>query len=168
VWSLLNRYAGNRGRGVMLSTAAYGIASVSAYIGGELVYTRGMGVNHQAWPEAPEDFTAVMEESSLPEGRLVRAKAGDIPVCLLRRGGTITAFEEWCTHLGGPLADGTLEDDTVTCPRHGSQFDVRSGVVLRGPATSSLRMFIVRVRNGLVEVRAADRGPALREPVFSR
>ena len=49
--------------------------------------------------------TSVLSDAALAEGRLTRARAGDVPVCLLRCGDRIFAVEEWCTHLGGPLAE---------------------------------------------------------------
>jgi 3-phenylpropionate/trans-cinnamate dioxygenase ferredoxin subunit len=59
--------------------------------------------------------------------------------------GHLYAFDDTCTHRGCSLAKGTLHDTTVTCPCHGSQFDVRSGAVLRGPAARPVRSRSVRV-----------------------
>ena len=54
-------------------------------------------------------------------------------------GGHLHAFDDACTHAGCSLALGKLEGTTVTCPCHGSQFDVSSGAVLRGPAQRPVR-----------------------------
>ena len=64
------------------------------------------------------------------------------------------AFDDTCTHLGCSLAKGTLDGTTVTCRCHGSQFDVTSGAVLRGPAARPLRSRLVQVEgeNLLTEV----------------
>lgn len=153
--SLSRRLRGRRGSGVLLSMAAYMVASSSAWLGGELVSVLGMGVSHNIWPEPPADFVAVLDQAALPEGRLTRARAGDVPVCLLRRDGQISAITDWCPHLGGSLADGTLEGGAVTCPWHGSRFELESGAVLRGPATMAARRFEVRLREGKVEVKPA-------------
>lgn len=48
--------------------------------------------------------------------------------------GTLYAIDDTCTHRGCSLAKGKLDGTTVTCPCHGSQFDVTSGAVIRGPA----------------------------------
>lgn len=53
--------------------------------------------------------------------------------------GHLHAFDDTCTHAGCSLARGTLEGTTVTCPCHGSQFNVTSGAVLRGPARRPVR-----------------------------
>jgi nitrite reductase/ring-hydroxylating ferredoxin subunit len=59
--------------------------------------------------------------------------------------GHLYAIDDTCTHMGCSLASGTLEGTTVTCPCHGSQFDVTSGVVLRGPAQRPVRSRPVQV-----------------------
>src|SRR5262249_11522729 len=57
----------------------------------------------------------------------------DTPVLLVREGDQVYALEPRCGHMGGPLPDGTLQGHVVTCPWHGSQYDVRTGRALRGP-----------------------------------
>jgi|ERR1700752_486811 len=59
--------------------------------------------------------------------------------------GHLYAFDDTCTHKGCSLAKGKLEGTTVTCPCHGSQFDVTSGAVLRGPAQQPVRSRLVQV-----------------------
>jgi nitrite reductase/ring-hydroxylating ferredoxin subunit len=60
-------------------------------------------------------------------------------------GGRLYAFDDTCTHMGCSLANGELEDTTVTCACHGSQFDVTSGAVLRGPAERPVRSWTIQV-----------------------
>ena len=62
-------------------------------------------------------------------------------------GGKLYAFDDTCTHMGCSLAKGHLDDTTVTCPCHGSQFDVTSGEVLRGPAQRPVRSRLVQIEN---------------------
>ena len=59
--------------------------------------------------------------------------------------GHLYAFDDTCTHKGCSLAQGKLDGTTVTCPCHGSQFDVTSGAVLRGPAQRPVRSRLVQV-----------------------
>ena len=59
--------------------------------------------------------------------------------------GHLYAVEDTCTHRGCSLATGKLEGTTVTCRCHGSQFDVTSGAVLRGPATQPVRSRSVQI-----------------------
>jgi nitrite reductase/ring-hydroxylating ferredoxin subunit len=66
-------------------------------------------------------------------------------VAVFNVGGRLVATENACTHRQGPLSKGVLEGSTVTCPWHGSQFDVSTGAVLRGPATAPLKTYKVVV-----------------------
>ncbi|PYP29613.1 MAG: (2Fe-2S)-binding protein [Gemmatimonadetes bacterium] len=59
--------------------------------------------------------------------------------------GHLYAFDDTCTHTGCSLAMGKLDGKTVTCHCHGSQFDVTSGAVIRGPATRPVRSRLVQV-----------------------
>jgi nitrite reductase/ring-hydroxylating ferredoxin subunit len=72
--------------------------------------------------------------------------------------GDLCATEAKCTHRQGPLSEGTLEGSTVTCPWHGSQFNVCTGAVLRGPATQPLRTYSVTIEGelGRVDVSLAQ------------
>lgn len=67
-------------------------------------------------------------------------------VSVANANGHLYAFDNTCTHLGCSLAEGTLDGTTVTCPCHGSQFDVTSGAVLRGPAKRPVRSRSVQVQ----------------------
>jgi nitrite reductase/ring-hydroxylating ferredoxin subunit len=61
--------------------------------------------------------------------------SGDRKIAVANVGGELHGFDDTCTHRGCSLAQGTLEGTVVTCPCHGSQFDVTTGAVVRGPAT---------------------------------
>jgi uncharacterized membrane protein len=63
------RRRGNRGRGVTLSALGYGVATFSAWLGGHLSFRKGVGVNQTAFEEAPSEWTPVLEEAELEEGR---------------------------------------------------------------------------------------------------
>jgi len=67
-------------------------------------------------------------------------------------GNAFYAFGDTCTHQGCSLADGHLEGTTVTCPCHGSRFDVTTGEVVRGPAREPVRSYPVRLEAGALRV----------------
>ena len=67
-------------------------------------------------------------------------------VSVANANGHLYAFDDTCTHAGCSLAKGKLDGTTVTCPCHGSQFDVTSGAVLRGPARRPVRSRLVQVQ----------------------
>jgi 3-phenylpropionate/trans-cinnamate dioxygenase ferredoxin subunit len=78
-------------------------------------------------------------------GQMRGFDAGGTRVAVANANGHLYAFDDTCTHTGCSLASGTLTETTVTCGCHGSQFDVTSGAVLRGPARRPVRSRAVRL-----------------------
>jgi nitrite reductase/ring-hydroxylating ferredoxin subunit/uncharacterized membrane protein len=155
VASLVARLRGDRRRGRLLGVVAYGVAGTAAFIGGHLAYRQAAGVNHAAAVPylAPSDWTSVALLADLPEGRPVAAQAGQLAVLLYRDGAQVHALADRCAHLAGPLHEGTVSDGAVTCPWHGSRFDLATGALESGPATTAQPALDTRVRDGRVEVR---------------
>lgn len=153
-WILRRR--GQRKLAVLLSTGAFGVASFSAYLGGELVFELGTMVNHNAWTHEPEEWTPVMAARELPENTLCKAEANGTNILLVKQSGQVYALSETCSHAGGPLSEGQLEGETVICPWHGSRFCLKDGKVLDGPATFKAPVYEVREQNGQIEVRLAN------------
>ena len=154
--SLVLRLTGKRRAGITLSTIGYVATLFSAYLGGELSFAKGIGVNHEAWEGGSDDYVAVMNVGDLAEGKLTRVDAAGIPAVLLKQGNSIYAIGAVCTHLAGPLDEGTCKDGVVTCPWHGSSFRMSDGSVVNGPAVYAEPTFAVRVRNGKIELRRLD------------
>jgi nitrite reductase/ring-hydroxylating ferredoxin subunit len=133
----------------------FAIGSVSAWLGGHLAFGEQIGVDHTATADAgqPENFTPVILESALEEGKPTRVEANGVRIMLVRRNGEIHAISDTCPHLGGPLSEGKLMGDVIECPWHGSRFRIDDGSVVGGPATQSARCYEVRVVEGNVEVK---------------
>jgi nitrite reductase/ring-hydroxylating ferredoxin subunit/uncharacterized membrane protein len=144
---------GSRGLAIVLSLIGYVLVLCAAFLGGELVFGIGTGVNHHAWQHPPDKFTRVMLEGQLNDGVLVRGLAGDVPILIYKKGDSICAISETCSHAGGPLAEGELIGNLVQCPWHASRFDVCTGLVKAGPATVSQVRYETRVQNGQIEVK---------------
>ena len=157
ITSLCFRRSGARGTGRQFALLGLIISGVSAYLGGHLVYKKRIGVDHTADYSPPDDFVPVLAEAELPENQLRRVNANRMPVLLVRRGGRIYAIAETCSHLGGPLSEGQLEDTSVRCPWHGSCFSLEDGRVLEGPSVHAQPVLEVRLRDGQIEVRRSDR-----------
>ena len=68
-------------------------------------------------------------------------------ICVANVGGKYYAIGNFCTHLGGPLAEGKLEGFEVECPWHGSKFDIRTGKVVRPPAMREEPTYEVKVED---------------------
>jgi nitrite reductase/ring-hydroxylating ferredoxin subunit len=141
---------------VALGRAGYALLLGGAYLGGEEVAGIGYGVNHAAFQRGPGDYTAVLPETELQPDTLTRAEAAGVPVLLAKVSGQIYALHNTCVHAGCSLAEGRLEGTSVVCSCHGSQFDLRDGTIINGPATMPEPCFEVRVENGMIEVKQAN------------
>ena len=71
-------------------------------------------------------------------------------IALWRTGGTVYATDDVCSHMQASLSDGHADAYTITCPRHGGQFDMRTGAALKMPAFAPIAVFPVEVRDGRV------------------
>jgi nitrite reductase/ring-hydroxylating ferredoxin subunit/uncharacterized membrane protein len=148
---VLRRNRPRRAAGRNCSTMGYAVAVGAAYLGGNLVYDRRVGVTH-ADVDLPEAFTPAAPSAAVADGAMIRAHAGDADVLLARRG-RVCALVHSCTHMGGPLSEGTLKEHSVVCPWHGSEFALADGTVLNGPATQNQPCLAVREANGMIEVK---------------
>ncbi len=141
------------GGGRLCAWTGYAIALGAAYLGGDLVYGQRIGVTH-ADAELPQDATPAIESAALQENTMIRARAGEADLLLVRQRGRVCGLVHACAHLGGPLSEGTLKDGSVVCPWHGSEFALEDGRVLNGPATHNQPCVVVRERDGRIEVQA--------------
>lgn len=76
-------------------------------------------------------------------------------VAVFNLDGTFYATQADCTHEGGPLDQGEIGGETVTCPLHGSCFNVKTGAVVHGPARQPIQTFRVTVEGQIGRVAAA-------------
>jgi 3-phenylpropionate/trans-cinnamate dioxygenase ferredoxin subunit len=75
----------------------------------------------------------VAETSEITSGQMKAVKLTEKEVLIANVNGVYYAIGNICTHAGGDLSKGTLEGNTVTCPKHKSKFDVTTGKVISGP-----------------------------------
>jgi nitrite reductase/ring-hydroxylating ferredoxin subunit/uncharacterized membrane protein len=125
----------------------------AAYLGGDLVFAIGTGVNHTAFEPVVEEFERVAPLDQIPQKSIYKVVAAGVPVILIRIGTNVYALGATCTHAGGPLDEGKLQGDAVQCPWHGSRFNIKTGRALTGPATVAEPRYDTRVRDGYVEVK---------------
>lgn len=142
-----------RTRGRVSAALGYALLSLSAHLGGKMVYEQRVGVDRTAGEIFPKDFVPVLAESRLSESTPTRANYNDVSILLVRRGQRISAMAERCSHFSGPLSEGKLVGDSIVCPYHASRFALDDGRVLDGPAVHPQPCLEVRVRNGQIEVR---------------
>lgn len=154
ILSLLVRWnRGDRNLARGLSGLGYLVMLGGAYLGGHLVYRLGTAVSRTAFVDGPDKFRPIEDAEELEEGRMHKALLDGRPVVLLKEGRKVHCFDGTCPHFGGPLWEGELDGTTVTCPWHGSQFDVTDGAIQRGPTTHPVPTYDTRTRAGKIEVR---------------
>ena len=151
--SLASRRSGRRGRGVCLALAGAGVMTVGGHLGGHLAFRLGVGVDQTAFDRGPDDWTEALHADALDEDKPLAVQVGDTPVMLVREGEDVLALHDRCSHRGCSLATGEVQDGAVTCPCHGSRFDVRTGAVLRGPATAPQPVLEAHTQAGRIQVR---------------
>lgn len=154
--SVRARAQGRRGAATSLGLLGMGVMTVGGYLGGHLSYSDGVGVNNTFWLDGPETWTAVLDEAELPARTPVRVDVDGTPVLLHRGADGIRALANRCSHAGGPLDEGEVDEAgrCVMCPWHQSVFRLDDGSVVHGPATAPQPAFDVRVQRGRIEVRA--------------
>lgn len=89
--------------------------------------------------------------SDIPEGRAVVIEAGGKKIAVFHVGKDFHAISNVCPHRGGPLGEGAVSGDAVTCPLHAWEFDVKTGESLTVPG-QGVEKFNVTVENGEVFV----------------
>jgi nitrite reductase/ring-hydroxylating ferredoxin subunit len=111
-----------------------------------------------------DGWLPVLAHDALPDRRPVRVDAGGEAVLLVRDGDRLFAIGDRCTHQGAPLSKGRVTFSgsitQVTCPAHGSTFDLATGRVMRAPATTPEPAYDVRDSEGTIEVRRREPRPS--------
>jgi nitrite reductase/ring-hydroxylating ferredoxin subunit/uncharacterized membrane protein len=153
--SLVARRRGAQTTGVLLGLAGAGAVGAGGWLGGDLAFARGVGVDETAFERGPEDWTPALDASMLADDRPATATVGDVEIVLVRRNGSIHALADRCSHRGGALHDGELLGDCIECPLHGTRFRLDDGSVERGPSAYPQPVYEAREHEGRIEVRTA-------------
>ena len=157
------RRRGGQHSGVFWSTLGATFATAGGFLGGHLAYSLGVGVDTNAFETGPEEWTAV--RGNVPTEGLVARTVEGVRVMVATNEGGRFALADRCSHRGGPLSEGSLEEACVTCPWHGSQFELVSGVPTRGPASIPQPVYENRVVGDKLELRRSERRALRRRPV---
>ena len=86
-------------------------------------------------------------------GRKCVDLGGKHQVCLFKLDDDIVATTAWCSHEKASLALGEIEEGRITCPLHGAQFDLRTGQNLSLPAVRPIRVYEVKIEEGVIYVK---------------
>lgn len=103
--------------------------------------------------DAPEiEFIEIASVEELKNGERLFIDIDNLSIVIFNIGGDFYAIGDICTHDDGPLGDGELEDYRISCPRHGAEFDVKTGKVLSLPAVIDIPAYPVRIISGQIHV----------------
>ena len=105
------------------------------------------------------DWTDVAAGGDFPPGATRLLDLDDVAIAVINVHGQYHALENVCTHDGSALLgcgldpEDLIEDEEITCPRHGARFCIKTGEALSPPAYEPVTTFPTRVENGIVQVR---------------
>lgn len=137
----------------VIALAGYLLVTIGGYLGGALVFYKGVMINRNAYRSGPGDFRPAAETHELAEGQMKRVLVEEQPVVLLRLNGTIHAFGAVCSHYGAPLNEGKVVQNTIECPWHASRFALEDGRVVQGPACAGVPVYDCTIVNDQVQIK---------------
>jgi 3-phenylpropionate/trans-cinnamate dioxygenase ferredoxin component len=100
------------------------------------------------------EFVRAAGTDEIPDGAMKLVDVRGERIAVANAGGTFYAFTDECTHDGGPLSEGELEGELITCPWHFSRFNIRTGEIVDSPAEEEITVYEVKVEDGGVFVGA--------------
>ena len=112
------------------------------------------------------DWVDVAGVDDVPDREPLTVQAHGYAIAFFLRGGTVSSLWTRCPHAGGPLDEGYVKDDVVTCPWHGSMFRVTTGQLLGGPSQTDATVFPVEVAGDRILVGPPPEGMGPPPPSF--
>lgn len=108
--------------------------------------------NYTTLDETKLEFVEIAPASELPNGERLFLELEGRAIVLFNIAGQLFAIGDVCTHDDGPLGDGDLEGFNIVCPRHGAEFDVRTGRVMQMPAVVDIPAYPVKIVDEMIQI----------------
>jgi len=108
--------------------------------------------NYTVVDESKIEYIEIAPVSELPNGERLFVDIADKTIVVFNIGGQLFAILDVCSHDDGPVGEGDLDGYNITCPRHGAEFDVRTGKVMQMPAVVDIPAYPVKVVDGMIQV----------------
>ena len=102
------------------------------------------------------EFEPVAKTTDIPSTGKICLELNDRFIVLVRLDDDYFCVDDLCSHDGGTLGDGELQGKCLVCPRHGAQFDVRTGEAITMPATEPIASHQVRVDGETILVKLSE------------
>ena len=108
--------------------------------------------NYAQVDESKIEYVDIVPASELPPGERLFVEIEGLPIVIFNIAGQFYAIADVCSHDDGPVGEGDLEGYCIVCPRHGAEFDVRTGKVISMPAVVDIPAYPVRVIDGMIQI----------------
>jgi len=108
--------------------------------------------NYAQVDESKIEYVDIVPASELPLGERLFVEIEGLPIVIFNIAGQFYAIADVCSHDDGPVGEGDLEGYCIVCPRHGAEFDVRTGKVISMPAVVDIPAYPVRVVDGIIQI----------------
>ena len=100
--------------------------------------------------ESQVEFVEIAPASELPNGERLYLEIEGKPIVIFNIAEQLFAIGDVCSHDDGPVGDGDLEGFNIVCPRHGAEFDVKTGKAVQMPAVVDIPAYPVQIRDGTI------------------
>ena len=97
-------------------------------------------------------FIEIARTDEIVPGKAIKVEVEGRMVSLFNLEGSYWAIDDTCPHRGGPLSEGEVEGEVVTCPWHGSEFNIKTGDVLKPPAGAGVKSYKVQVEGSFIMI----------------
>jgi 3-phenylpropionate/trans-cinnamate dioxygenase ferredoxin subunit len=108
--------------------------------------------NYTSIDSSKVEFIEIAPVADLPNGERLFIEVEGRSIVIVNIANQFFAIADICTHDDGPLGDGDIEGFNIVCPRHGGEFDVRTGQAVQMPAVVDIPAYPVRVVDGMIKV----------------
>ena len=108
--------------------------------------------NYKTIDESKIEFVEIAPADELPNGERLFVEIEGKPLVIFNIAGQFFSIGDVCSHDDGPVGEGDIEGDNIVCPRHGAEFDIRTGKAVQLPAVVDIPAYPVRVVEGMIQV----------------
>ena len=97
-------------------------------------------------------FIEIARTDEIAPGEAKMVEVEGRKIALFNLEGSYWAIDDTCPHRGGPLSEGEVKGEEVICPWHGSEFNIKTGEVLRPPARGGVKSYKVQVEGSIIKI----------------
>ena len=108
--------------------------------------------NYTSTDSSKVEFLEIAPASELPNGERLFVEVEGKSLVIFNIAGQFFAIGDICSHDDGPVGDGDIEGFNIVCPRHGGEFDIRTGQAVQMPAVVDIPAYPVKVVDGMIQV----------------